>query len=574
MRTAFYLTVLLLLTSLSGVLHTQAEPPIDGATVEITEDETWNESASMSGELFVTNGSTLTITDVLTVATGNVINIESGSTLTVSGSILGDEVDSGLSVLNSTQLQLNFGDLAETGQLRFDFDHTIPETAMFNLTIGDQTVDAAGHDHIFIDVSLNGTDLLADFDIYYVFPVQILSIQTLHSGSGNFPTLSAHEINHTNGSLVWNSASFTLNVQGTLILNNASLYGADVQCMGMCMIEQSELVGSAPIHVGDATTILVNSSSIIGSRTDEDIIVHDLGQITYTNNQGTGGTTDQWIRLLSERRIQTNSPNITVHQTGIGYGDSVRDDFTDSTGMVDIGGSEWKRIVEWVDSNGQYHSENGELTLTLSSGWGDFATTVPAPQIPQAVINIPLPYIEIVSIDAEDTTAEVDKKIGAMVSVRNTGTASATVNIWCYVDGNLTDTTSLTTSLAPGEEKELPVSWWANTDGSQVLNCKALIPDKLQSIAQNITNIEGGFSQEVGWYIGEETEDQPFIVYGLLALIIIGGSALFSLRASTKDNSYGDVKEYSRTNENTTKDAHVGANASNDYEDTIESDED
>ena len=75
----------------------------------------------------------------------------------------------GLSVLNSTQLQLNFGDLAETGQLRFDFDHTIPETAMFNLTIGDQTVDAAGHDHIFIDVSLNGTDLLADFDIYYVF---------------------------------------------------------------------------------------------------------------------------------------------------------------------------------------------------------------------------------------------------------------------------------------------------------------------------------------------------------------------------------------------------------------------
>ena len=122
MRTAFYLTVLLLLTSLSGVLHTQAEPPIDGATVEITEDETWNESASMSGELFVKNGSTLTISDVLTVATGNVINIESGSTLTVSGSILGDEVDSGLSVLNSTQLQLNFGDLAETGQLRFDFE--------------------------------------------------------------------------------------------------------------------------------------------------------------------------------------------------------------------------------------------------------------------------------------------------------------------------------------------------------------------------------------------------------------------------------------------------------------------
>jgi len=156
---------------------------------------------------------------------------------------------------------------------------------------------------------------------------------------------------------------------------------------------------------------------------------------------------------------------------------------------------------------------------------------------------VPLPYIEVVSIDAEDTTAEVNKKIGAMVTVRNTGDANATVNIWCYVGDNLTETTALTTTLAPAEEKDLPVSWWANTDGAQILNCRALIPTILQSIAEDVTNVEGGNSQEVGWYIGEETEDQPFIVYGILVVVILIGTSLFARRAG-ENLSSREVKEY------------------------------
>ena len=129
-----------------------------------------------------------------------------------------------------------------------------------------------------------------------------------------------------------------------------------------------------------------------------------------------------------------------------------------------------------------------------------------------------------------------------MVSVRNTGDAAATVNIWCYVGDNLTETTALTTTLTPGEEKELPVSWWANSDGAQVLNCRTLIPNILSSIAGDITNVEGGNSQEVGWYIGEETEDQPLIVYGILVVLIVIGTSLFARRAAQKIN-HGDVPE-------------------------------
>ena len=543
MRTALSFTLLLILTSLSTLAGVHADAPNDGSTVFITADETWNETMTMDGNLIVSSGSTLTIASDVTIATNSTILIEPGATLELTGSLLGDELNSGLAVFNSTQLHLNFGDLAETGQLRINFDQTIPTSAIFNMTIGDQTVDAAGKDHISIDVTLNGSDLLADFHIYYAFEIQIISVQALHSGSGQSPILSANQLNHTAGSLIWNSASFELDVKGILNLDSATIYGADITCHSECQIQSSTLIGSAPINVEDGASIIVTSSIIQGSRTDEDIIVHDLAEIIYTDNQGTGGVTDGWIRLLSQRQIQTNSGGITVHQTGIGYGSSTRDDFTDSNGLIDIGGSEWKRIVEWVDQNGVYHSEDSELVFTLSTAWGDFSTTIPAPQTPTAVVNIPLPYIEVVSIDAEDTTAEVDKKIGAMVTVRNTGNAAATVNIWCYVGENLTETTSLTTTLTPGEEKVLPVSWWANTDGPQVLNCRALIPDVLKSIAGNVTNIEGGNSQEVGWYIGEETEDKPYVVYAILVVIIVLASTLFARNANKKIEE-SDVEEH------------------------------
>ena len=543
MRTALTLMMLLIFTSFAGMVNVNAAPPGDGNDVVIDADETWSDSQAMNGNVLVKNGATLTIDADMTVGPNNAITVEDGGQLILTGSLTGEDINSALTLTNSSQLHLNFCDLAETGTIQFNFQETVSTSAMMNITVGDQTVDAAGQDTVSIEVPLDGTDIVVDFYIYHVFPIQITSLQALHTGSGEIPILAAHEINQTNGSLTWSEASFLMTVFGTMHMENSSTFGADILCAGVCEIESSDLIGSAPIHVENGSSLSVNSSLIQGSRTDEDIIVHDHAEISYTNSQGTGGTTDAWIRLLSQRIIQTNSPNATVHQTGIGYGASTRDDITDANGQIDIGGSEWRRIVEWVDQNGEYHSEDAELNLTLSSGWGDFSITTPAPKSPYAVVNIPLPYIEVVSIDAEDTTADTNKWIGAMVTVGNTGDSAATVNIWCYVEDDLADTTTLTTTLAPGEEKNLPVSWRTNTDGPQVLNCRTFIPNVLRSISEDITNTEGANSQEVGWYISEETEDQPLVVYGILALIIIGASAMLSLRATSKDSKYGDVAE-------------------------------
>ena len=95
------------------------------------------------------------------------------------------------------------------------------------------------------------------------------------------------------------------------------------------------------------------------------------------------------------------------------------------------------------------------------------------------------------------------------------------------------------------------MSWWANTDGPQVLNCRTLIPDVLKPISQDITNVEGGNSQEIGWFVGEETEDQPWIVYAILAVVIIGGSIMLSMRSS-KSEEYGENDEYVTSIDSTT----------------------
>ena len=84
------------------------------------------------------------------------------------------------------------------------------------------------------------------------------------------------------------------------------------------MINDSSLIGSGPINVADQTHIEVNNSVILGSRTDEDIIVHDQATIDYQGTTGTGGYTDAWIRLLSKREIYVNAQVATVVATGIG----------------------------------------------------------------------------------------------------------------------------------------------------------------------------------------------------------------------------------------------------------------
>jgi hypothetical protein len=510
-----------------------AEMTNDGTTITITGNETWDSANPIDLDMTVSPGATLEINDATTVTEGVTITVEPDATLAINGDVLGEDLDAGLLVYDDTEINLNFGDLSETGQVRIHLDHVIPSTAMFNITIGNETRDAVGLDQVDIPANLNGTPLVVEFDIYYFFSTQVSSVQALHSGSGSTAIIDAEDLDHIGGSLKWNTASFALDVQGTLTVNNATIGGADLACSGTCSMSEATATGSAPIHVTDTGSLTVDASVFEGSRTDEDIIVHDTGEITYTDTSGTGGFTDAWIRLLSQRVLHTNAGNITVHATGLGYFGSTLDNLTDESGHVNFALSEHARIVEWVDGDGVYHEEDAEILLTLSTGWGDYATTIVAPRIPVADAAVPLPYINVKSISMEDNKGYTNMGLSGDVIVENTGSAAASgVDFWCYVDGVDQDTSQLVTSLAPGETKTIYVTWRTGTVGVQSLECQPLIPSILKPILDDVTNVNGATSQDVSWTVEEEGESQPWLIFALVVLVLVAGAWVVSNQAA------------------------------------------
>ena len=532
MRTAVSLVCLLLMVPLLGTFSA-AEMTNDGTSITVTGNETWDSANPIDLDMTVSSGATLQIDAATTVSEGVTITVEPDATLAINDDVLGEDLDAGLLVYDDTEINLNFGDLSETGQIRIHLDHVIPSTAMFNITIGNETRDAVGLDQVDIPASLDGTPLTVEFDIYYFFSTQVTSIQALHSGSEGTAILDAEDLDHIGGSLKWNTASFILDVQGTLTVSNATIGGADLACSGTCTMSGATATGSAPIHVTDTGSLTVDASIFEGSRTDEDIIVHDTGEISYTDTSGTGGFTDAWIRLLSQRVLHTNAGNMTVHATGLGYFGSTLDNLTDENGHVNYALSEHARIVEWVDGDGVYHEEEAEILLTLSTGWGDYDTTIVAPRIPVADAAVPLPYINVKSITMEDNKGYTNMGLSGDVVVENTGSAAVTgVDFWCYVDGVDQDTSQLVTSLAPGETKTIYVTWRTGTVGVQSLECQPLIPTILKPIVDEVSNVNGATSQDVSWTVEEEGESQPWLIFSLVLVVLIAGAWVVSNQAA------------------------------------------
>jgi len=524
MRQALFATIILLVATFSAIPLTSATAPSGDSDETISSATVWDEDGTVNGTLLIESGSSLTINSNVSVISGSSIMVEDGAALTLNGNLVGAELDSLIRLQYDSGLLFNLGDVSESGTMRVEFDHQISSEALLNVIVGEEVTNASGVQFVDITVPLNGSDIYVNFSIGTFLIAHITSVSFAHSGD-TVVTFSPQEINYQRASLVWLSSSFTMNVLGSFTMDSATLGGADLNCIGECTIANSQLTGSAPINIQNEGTLDISESIISGSRTDEDIIAHDAAGLNYVSTNGTGGYTDSWIRLLSERIIQTNGQSVNVQETGIGYGNDSRYDITNENGIVDIGGSEFRRIVEWMDGEGIQHTETGVLTFTINSGWGVYSTTIAAPHTVYAEVNIELPYISIDDIDLEKNIANVNESIGFMLTVSNSGAAEATVNIRCYVNGEDVDTapSTITVTLLPGESKKTPVSWYAYDNGQKVLVCKALIPNILGYLSEDITNTEGASSQEVSWVYKETAADAPLLIYGTILVAILGG---------------------------------------------------
>lgn len=548
MRTASLLTILMMIPILFAST-TLASPPTNGSTTVISDSQTWN-GGSFNGDVVIADGGVLTWTGESQIATDSTITVEEGGTLNLDSAILeGQASVSTLLIFDNTNIFISENISDSTATMTIHFNINVPQQAYLNLTIDGTTINEITGTSFETTVDLNDEfSILVDH--YYPLPFGITHIELFHSNA-ELITTSAEGFQQTGGSLSWNQPSFQIINHGTVISESSTLMGADIRCENLCHFNDSSLIGSGPIHVADETHIGVDNSTILGSRTDEDIIVHDQATIDYEESTGTGGYTDAWIRLLSKREIHVNAKVATVVATGIGYNSNtintvINGEDDQSTWFVDLGTSESKRIVEWVDGTGTYNQESGTIKITVESNWGNFIADVAAPKIATSNVNVTYPSLNIDKIVPDSVTADTGKTHYVMVTISNTGTIPANPNVRCYTNGEEADTTANTGNweVAPGESKDVPVSWWHNADEAVVLNCKFLYPDVLEPVSNLISDEAGQSSSEVSWTTAEEVDELPILLYGLIIAIVVALGVFVALGSRRlQDKEYVETSE-------------------------------
>ena len=550
----------MMMTALMSPL-TLAEAQDDGSTQTISSSETWTSDNTLNGNVTISSGGVLTIDGSINVATGSKITVDSGGSLILNGALNAAESmnEIYMEVYQNTVLEPYFDGLVDSGVMRINMAQEYFSSMDVNVEVKGTNLSWIGEDYLDFNVEFTDEPVNVNFSGFWQFPVWIDSIQAFDS-NGAIYNLDADEWIHNNGVLKTEEgeASFSLTVDGDFMSNGGVISGADITCSGTCSITNSTLSWSAPMNILDGGQLNAANSNINGSRTYEDIIVHDTASINYDTETmtGTGGPTDMWIRLLSKRVIETNLKDApaSVHFEGLGYLASNGDLMLNEHGAVDLGEnnnptvSKYLRMTEWVDSSGTLNQETGMIMITLNGGtsvWnGDYSVTLdPAPTTPSFTANIALPFVVIDEVKPEDSQGTVDKGLGVMLTVTNTGGVSVATNIRCYEGVDEADMATIYVSLDAGESKDVPAVWYANSSGAKTLNCKVSIPSFFNSLADDLTSVAGTDSDAVSFKLAEDREDAPIILYSAIVIVIIIGTLIFTRVSANKLNAVNDSEE-------------------------------
>ena len=556
-------TIVILAMMMAALMSplTLAEAQDDGSTQTISSSQTWTSDNTLNGNVTISSGGVLTIDGSINVATGSKITVDSGGSLILNGALNAAESmnEIYMEVYQNTVLEPYFDGLVDSGVMRINMAQEHFSSMDVHLEVEETNLSWTGEDYLDFNVEFTDEPVNINFSGFWQFPVWVDSIQAFDS-NGAIYNLDADEWTHNNGVLKTEEgeASFSLTVDGDFMSNGGIISGADITCSGTCSITNSTLSWSAPMNILDGGQLNAANSNINGSRTYEDIIVHDTASINYDTETmtGAGGPTDMWIRLLSKRVIETNLKDApaSVHFEGLGYLASNGDLMLNEHGAIDLGEnnnptvSKYLRMTEWVDSSGTLNQETGMIMITLNGGtsvWnGDYSVTLdPAPTTPSFTANIALPFVVIDEVKPEDTQGTVDKGLGVMLTVTNTGGVSVATNIRCYEGVDEADMATIYVSLDAGESKDVPAVWYANSSGAKTLNCKVSIPSFFNSLADDLTSVAGTDSDAVSFKVAEDREDAPIILYSAIVIVIIIGTLIFTRVSANKLNAVNESEE-------------------------------
>lgn len=480
------------------------------SAIEYNSNTTIADSGSLSGNHTVMNNSTLEISGNYSIQDGTIFTVESGSKLIISGSMSATAPPQ-LNIDSQTSMLVPIGNLGPEGIMRIVF----ADPVYYNITIEinntsqqwkGETFNFTGNmdvDNITVNITHCGC-----FGVIAISEIQL-------SPTGATPEIRTPEELTGNGTsyvIPTRTKSWTIDVHGDLDISG-EVYGAEINCYGTCNLNDANLVSTGPINVYGS--ISVDNSSLSGGSSDEDIIVWDDAAIQWENSTGTGGSTDNWIRLLSTRTIGVQNSHVTFYGYNIGYSgfdtsplsdNSTNDPASHGDHIIELGFNEWERLVEWQDGGGIHYTENASGKLVLATPWGTYEKEIAdLPKVNHFDLEIDLPTLKFDSLVESDNENSVNSRLGVMATITNSGLASATFLVDCYSNGTEANVgVNVPYTAGAGETIEIPMNWDSTIEGEQTLDCSIFVPYMFYSIDVLDPDYANASTGIVTW---EEVED-------------------------------------------------------------------
>jgi hypothetical protein len=138
-----------------------------------------------------------------------------------------------------------------------------------------------------------------------------------------------------------------------------------------------------------------------------------------------------------------------------------------------------------------------------------------------------------------DSNAVTNKRLGVMVSIENSGSASANIFLECTSGGeDVNIGLTVKTLIEAGETVEVPINWDEAYEGSKTLECGVYIPDSFEGI--NVGSGSFATSNTVVWADAEE--DGANLTVPIFIGLAIGG-ILFFISSRNKAHKENDEVE-------------------------------
>ena len=524
MRRAVLMSILILF-SLNSVSAT-----------EYDSNQNLSTNGNLSGNHTVTNEATLEISGDYNIEDGSNFVVEEGSTMIISGEMSANAPPQ-LNIDPQTEMVVPIGNLGSEGIMRIIF----AEEVYYNITIeiNNDSFEWKGETFNYT-MDMDVEDVVVNFTHTGFWLIAISEIQL--SPSGSTPEIRTPDVLTGNGTsyvIPDRNKAWTIDVHGDLEVTG-SIYGAEINCFGNCTFTNADLTSTGPINAYGS--LIITDSSLSGGISDEDIIVWDDAEISWENSIGTGGTTDNWIRLLSSRTIGVQNSHVSFRGYGLGYDGVNSSQITDnSTGdfekygdhVIDIGYNERVRIIEWQDGNGDIHQESATGELVLSTPWGIYTKTIDdLPRVNHFDLDIDLPLLSFDSLVESDDENSVNSRLGVMATVSNQGDVSATFLVDCFSNGVEANVgVNVPYTVDAGDTIEIPLNWDSAVEGELTLECSIFVPYQLYSIEVLDSSASSASSGVVTWEEADEDSTSmimPLAMGIVLAVVCYVGFMIYS----------------------------------------------